>query len=266
MTGPALRLRLENVGYPNAPAALTGVELEVRSGERVAVIGGNGTGKTALLKTSIGLLPAPREGVEVFGHPVGGAAADAVQAGAGLVFQNPDDQLFGATVLEDVLTGPRNQGLDSEEAGRRAFAALRSAGLAQLGERRIETLSFGERKRACIAGALAMQPALLLLDEPTAGLDPVGELAFAALLRGLGESGRVAVVAATHAVDLVPLFADRVVLLGRGRVLADGPPDEVFEETALLAEARVRAPMARVGPPLGIAPIEHSFQPAGRSP
>lgn len=264
MTTLALQLGLERLGYPNAPAALTDVQLEVWPGERVAVIGGNGTGKTALLKTSIGLLPAPRGGVHVFGHPIGGSAAEAVRAGAGLVFQNPDDQLFGATVLTDVLTGPRNQGLSPEEAGLRARAALRCAGIAHLGGRRIETLSFGERKRACLAGVLAMRPALLLLDEPTAGLDPVGELAFVDLLRDLAEPEGVAVVAATHAVDLVPLFADRLVLLGEGRILADGPPDEVFGQTASLAAARVRAPAPRGGPPASVRPLDHSLQPAGR--
>jgi cobalt/nickel transport system ATP-binding protein len=115
--------------------------------------------------------------------------------------------------------------------------------LAALADRAVEALSFGEQRRACLAGILAMSPRLLLLDEPTAGLDPTGELLLVELLRALAGAGAT-LVAATHAVDLVPLFADRVVLLGHGRVLADGPVREIFGDEALLARAALRAPTA----------------------
>ena len=239
---PALQLEAAGVGYPGGPPALADVRLRVHAGERVALIGGNGTGKTALLKTLIGLLVPSGGRVHVHGRDVTGAPLAAVEAGASLVFQNPDDQLFGATVREDALFGPLNQGLDPELAQRCVDRALGELGIAGLAQRSIEALSFGEKKRACLAGVLSMEPSLLLLDEPSAGLDPQGELAFVELLQQLSGPGRATLVCATHAVDLVPLFAERVVLLAEGRIAADGPASEVFRQTALLERARVRAP------------------------
>lgn len=239
---PALRLEAAGVGYPGATPALTDVCLTLHEGERVALIGGNGTGKTALLKTLVGLLRPHAGRVELRGRDVTGSPLGAVEAGAGLVFQNPDDQLFGATVREDALFGPLNQGLSPELAQERVTRALSDLGISGLAERPIEALSFGEKKRACLAGVLAMQPSLLLLDEPSAGLDPRGELAFVELLQRLSGPGKATLVCATHAVDLVPLFAERVVLLAEGRIAADGAPDEIFRRTALLERAHVRAP------------------------
>ncbi|HTP29643.1 MAG TPA: ATP-binding cassette domain-containing protein [Anaeromyxobacteraceae bacterium] len=238
----ALALRAAPVGSCTDRPVLNELCLEVSAGERVAILGGNGAGKTTLLKTAVGLLPVRSGELRIFGHLVR-APRDAVLAGAGLLFQNPSDQLFGATVLEDAAFGPVNQGMKQREAFDRARAALCQAGLSALADRSIEALSFGEQRRACLAGILAMEPRLLLLDEPTAGLDPAGELAAVSLLRSLAAAGAT-IVAATHAVDLVPLLADRVVLLGRGRVLADGPAREVFADEELLASAHVRAPTA----------------------
>jgi energy-coupling factor transporter ATP-binding protein EcfA2 len=241
-SSPALLLEAAGVGYPGAAPALSDVRLTLREGERVALIGGNGTGKTALLKTLVGLLKPLAGRVVLRGHDVTGTPLAAVEAGAGLVFQNPDDQLFGATVREDALFGPLNQGLSPELASERVTSALRELGIAGLAERSIEALSFGEKKRACLAGVLGMQPSLLLLDEPSAGLDPQGELAFVQLLQRLSGPGKATLVCATHAVDLVPLFAERVVLLAGGRIAADGAPGDVFRQTALLERAHVRAP------------------------
>jgi cobalt/nickel transport system ATP-binding protein len=210
----------------------------------VALLGGNGAGKTALLQTLVGLLPAPHGRIRIAGEDVTGNPTRAVAAGAGLVFQNPDDQLFGASVWEDALFGPRNQGHSAEESARRVEHALRELGVLELRDRPIEALSFGEKKRACLAGVLAMQPSLLLLDEPTAGLDPAGELAFLELIARSSGPGRATLLLATHAVDLVPLFADRVILLAGRRIVADGPPREVFRQRELLHAARVRAPWA----------------------
>jgi cobalt/nickel transport system ATP-binding protein len=238
---PALAVDCPSLGYPGK-AALSNVRFTIRAGERVALLGGNGTGKTALLKTIVGLLNMPGSTIQIAGRTVTGSPARAVSAGVGLVFQNPDDQLFGATVREDALFGPQNQGHSPEESASRVARSLADLGIVELAERPIEALSFGERKRACLAGVLAMQPSLLLLDEPTAGLDPRGELAFVALLDRLTGEGRGTLLFATHAVDLVPLFAERVILLGGGRIVADGPPREVFRQTELLRAAHVRAP------------------------
>jgi cobalt/nickel transport system ATP-binding protein len=238
---PALSVACPRVGYSGS-VALSGVDFTIRRGERVALLGGNGTGKTALLRTIVGLLPAPDGDVRIVGQSVTGAPARAVAAGAGLVFQNPDDQLFGASVREDALFGPRNQGHSAAESDARVARSLDELGIAHLAERPIEALSFGEKKRACLAGVLAMQPRLLLLDEPTAGLDPAGELSFVALMERLTGAGRATLLFATHAVDLVPLFAERVILLAGGRIAADGPTREVFGQAELLRAARVRAP------------------------
>jgi cobalt/nickel transport system ATP-binding protein len=242
MVTPALALRAAALGHcPKAPA-LRSLHLEVAPGERVALLGGNGAGKTTVLKAAVGLLPARGGELRLFGRPIR-APRDAVLAGAGLLFQDPSEQLFGATVLDDVASGPANQGCPAGQALDRAREALSKVGLAALAERPIEALSFGEQRRACLAGILAMSPRLLLLDEPTAGLDPAGERAMVELLSSLSSAGAT-LVAATHAVDLVPLFADRVLLLGENRVLADGPTREVFSDDALLARAFVRAPVA----------------------
>lgn len=239
---PALLLEAAGIGYPGAAPALRDVRLSLQEGERVALLGGNGTGKTALLKTLVGLLRPSSGRVALRGCDVTGTPLAAVEAGAGLVFQNPDDQLFGATVREDALFGPLNQGLAPALAQERVTQALSELGITALAERSIEALSFGEKKRACLAGVLGMRPSLLLLDEPSAGLDPHGELAFVELLRKLSGPGKATLLCATHAVDLVPLFAERVVLLAEGRVAADGAPHDVFRQTALLERARVRAP------------------------
>jgi cobalt/nickel transport system ATP-binding protein len=250
----ALLLECAQLGYPGGVPALEDVRLQLNAGERVALLGGNGAGKTALLQTLVGLLPPTRGRVQIAGRDITGNPTRAVEAGAGLVFQNPDDQLFGTTVWEDALYGPQNQGHSPGESARRVEHALRQLGVLELRERAIEALSFGEKKRACLAGVLAMQPSLLLLDEPSAGLDPAGELGFLELIAGASGPGRATLLLATHAVDLVPLFADRILLLADRRIVADGPPREVFRQTALLQRARVRAPWAaelwlRLNPP-----------------
>lgn len=236
----ALSVSADTLGY--ARPVLRGVSLEVPTGECVALLGGNGTGKTTLLKSIVGLVGGNGVDVRIHGVRVAGRPENAVRAGAGLVFQNPDDQLFCATPLEDVLFGPRNQGCTEDEAQRLAANALTAMEALTLADREVETLSFGEKKRVCIAAVLAMQPSLLLLDEPTAGLDPAGEMRLLRLLRQLSSERRVTVIIATHAVDLVGYLATRMVLIGDGRILADGSLVDVFADEACLHRARVRSP------------------------
>jgi cobalt/nickel transport system ATP-binding protein len=249
-----LTIRARTIRYDSGPAVLHDVVLDVREAESIAVLGGNGAGKTALLSWICGALP-DGDGTRLLGARRIGRARDAVHAGVALVVQNPDDQLLRPTVREDVRLGPQNLGLAAEEIASRTDSSLRALGLTTLADRDVESLSFGEQKRACLAGALAMSPKLLLLDEPTAGLDPAAELQFCETLRELTASG-TALIAATHAVDLVPRFADRVVVLGEGRVLADGPCRDVLRDEALLARTHLRRPWpvelwARAAPHLG---------------
>lgn len=237
----ALEIRAQALGHPGAPPALRDVAFSVAPGERVALVGGNGAGKTTLLKAAVGLLPALGGAVHVAGRSIAGPR-QAVEAGAALLFQDPSDQLFGASVLEDVLYGPRQRGLPEPEAQARAREALASTGLTGLAGRTIEALSFGEKKRAALAGLLAMAPSVLLLDEPTAGLDPAGEAALVGLLQAAARRG-AAMVIASHAVDVLPLLVDRVLLLGEGRILADGTARSVLSDARLLARASARPPI-----------------------
>jgi cobalt/nickel transport system ATP-binding protein len=235
-----LAVRAPSIGYAAGAPVLRDVSLHVARGESIAVLGGNGAGKTALLHWICGVLPLAGGSRLVAGRALR-SAHDAVAAGVGLVVQEPDDHLLGATVRADVEIGPKNLQLPAAEVARRVDAALARVGMTALAQRTIETLSFGERKAAALAGTLAMSPALLLLDEPTAGLDPIAEQNLCGVLRELAQTG-TALLIATHAVDLVPHFASRVVLLGEGRVLADGPCREVLSQRELLARARVRRP------------------------
>lgn len=227
-----------DIGWRARPV-LRGLSLRIGAGERVAVVGGNGAGKTTLLRALMGLHPVDGT-LRIGGRPIA-RAEEAVAAGVGLVFQNPDDQLFGASVGEDVRFGPRNQRLAAAEVERRAEAAMVELGVSALAGRPIEELSFGEKKRACLAGVLAMRPRVLLLDEPSAGLDPAGEESLLTSLRAIDAT----LIVATHAVDLVPRLCDRVIVLARGGVVADGAPREIFARADELRAANLRAPWSQ---------------------
>jgi cobalt/nickel transport system ATP-binding protein len=228
------------IGYVATHPVLREVSLRVARGECLAILGGNGAGKTVLLRYIAGLLPAGAGRRTLGGASIAGPR-DAMRLGIGWVAQDPDDQLLGATVQEDAEIGPRNLRVPQAEIDARVRDALRQVELGALAQREIETLSLGERKRASLAGVLAMRPQMWLLDEPTAGIDPRGELELCASLRSLRASGATLIVA-THAVDLVPLFATRVALVAEGRLLADGRCSEVLSDAGLLARARVRRP------------------------
>jgi len=238
----ALDLAAEAIGYSRAQPVLRAVRLQVEPAQAVALLGGNGSGKTALLRYIAGLLPRTAGHCVVHGQAITSTRA-AVRAGVGLLVQDPEDQLLGTTLEEDTRIGPQNLGLPPAECDARVQRALATVGLSTLAQREVETLSVGEQKRAALAGVLAMQPRLLLLDEPTAGLDPQAELALCETLNALRAEGRTLLVA-THAVDLVPYFATRVVLLGDGQLIADGPCRELLLSAELLARARVRRPWA----------------------
>ena len=236
----SIELFAPEIGYGRGTAVLSQLALRVEVGEVVAVLGGNGAGKTALLRWIAGLLPRRGGRCLIAGVEVR-SARQAVLQSVGLVVQDPNDQLLGGTVREDVELGPRNLGLPPAERAERVERALSTVGIAALAEREIESLSLGERKRTSLAGVLAMAPRVLLLDEPTAGLDPEGERALCDTLRALAVTGITQIVA-THAIDLVPHFATRALVLADGRVLADGPCRDVLQRTDVLSSARLRRP------------------------
>ncbi len=228
--------------YQEGTRALDKVDFHVERGEFVTLLASNGSGKTTLIKILVGLLQ-PQEGkVKINGSDIRKIARTELYQAVGLVLQNPNDQLFAATVEEDVAYGPRNLGLAEDEVQLRVTESLESVMAADLRSRAIHHLSFGEQKRVCMAGVLAMRPSILILDEPTAGLDPAGEALMMRLLNRLNREHGITIILATHSVDLLPLFADRIYVLRRGKVLKQGPADEIFHDHEMIDHASLRLP------------------------
>lgn len=228
--------------YPTGPAVINDVDFQVQIGQFVAMLASNGSGKTTLIKVLVGVLKPQRGMVRVRDKELRRFSQIDLCQEVGVVLQNPADQLFASTVEEDVSYGPRNLGLDEAEIGRRVTEALDLVGASHLQKRPIHHLSFGQQKRVCVAGVLAMKPDTLILDEPTAGLDPVGEARMMKLLKRLNRSQGISVVLATHSVDLLPLFADRIFILQDGKVAAQGPTHEIFRDHRVLDQAGLRMP------------------------
>lgn len=231
--------------YPGGIAALSGLDLVIDAGETLAILGPNGGGKTTLFLHLNGSLRPDRGMIEVEDQPARYDRRTLLRwrATVGLVLQDPDDQLFAGTVFQDVSFGPLNLGLGEAEVRARVTRVLADLRLTALADRPIHMLSLGQKRRVAIAGALAMAPRLLILDEPTAGLDPRGAAHMLAALRRLAAAGTT-LVYATHDVDLACAWSSRVALLSDGRVLATGPADEVLADEALLRRAHLRRPLA----------------------
>ena len=228
--------------YDDGTAALAGIDFRVEEGEFVAVLGSNGSGKTTLIQLLVGLLKAKSGRIAIGGREIGSLTAEELYQRVGLVFQNPNDQLFAATVEEDCAFGPRNLNLPEAEVQRRVTESLTAVTALSLRGRAIHHLSFGEQKRVSLAGVLAMRPAVLILDEPTAGLDPAGEAQMMQLLKKLNREERMTVILATHSVDMLPLFANRIYVLDHGRVLQQGPSEEIFCHQEMIVRAKLRLP------------------------
>lgn len=244
MSEPAAGLQARGISfaYDGSPPALRGVNFSAARGEFVALLGANGSGKTTLMKVLLRLLQPQQGAVLLDGRDIRELRPAELYQNVAMVSQNPDDQLFAPTVEEDVAFGPRNLGLDAAEVRRRVTEALEAVDAGHLRRRPIHHLSFGEQKRACLAGALAMKPAMLLLDEPTAGLDPQCERHMVELLAQLNGKLGMTIVMATHSVDLLGLTARRVCVLNGGQVLADGPLEQVFADREVIARASLRLP------------------------
>ncbi len=218
------------------------MQLEIRRGEFTGILGSNGSGKTTLLKVMDGLIKGYKGEVLLDGENVLKLHPRDIYRKVGLVFQNPDDQLFATTVFEDAAFGPRNMGCGEAEVKTRVEAALASVDMAEFAGKGIHNLSYGQKKRVCIAGLLAMGHEILLLDEPTAGLDPMGEYRMMELLTRLNRDQGVTIVMATHSVDLVPIFLHQLHILSRGRLIRGGAPEEVFTAPEELANVKLRLP------------------------
>jgi cobalt/nickel transport system ATP-binding protein len=259
MKPPLLEAVFLRHAYPGAAAAaalvpgqraeaLAGASLKVRARARLALVGGNGSGKSTLLMHLNGTLRPDGGEVRFGGVPLDHSRAGlaALRQRVALVFQDPDDQLFAGTLAQDVSFGPLNLGLDAAQTGARVEAALRAVGLAELAGLPLHMLSQGQRKRASIAGALALRPEVLLLDEPTAGLDAEGVDTLLDHLEALHAEG-MTLVFSTHDLALARHFATMAAVMADGRVIASGPVAAILDDDALLARARLRSRRAGSG-------------------
>ena len=230
--------------YPGSVHALDHLNLYVERGRRLAILGANGSGKTTLLLHLNGTLRPQSGQVLLDGQPTGydTPSLTAWRRRVGLVLQNADDQLFAASVAEDVSFGPLNLDLDEAETRRRVDYALAALHIQDLADRATHMLSFGQKKRVAIAGLLAMQPEILLLDEPTAGLDHQGTEDLLTVLDELGKANTT-LVFTTHDVELAYRFADEVALFNAGRTLAQGPTADILSNDELLRAAALGAPL-----------------------
>ena len=237
MTAAVIELQGVTFTYPGEIRALDNFTASFVRGRRTAVLGRNGSGKTTLFSLLNGL-QRPQSGQILFdGRKIGYDRQSLLKLrqAVGMVFQDPDSQLFSACIYEDISFGPMNLGLPENEVRTRVERALTQMKLSGLENRPTHSLSFGQKKRACIAGVLAMQPQVLVLDEPFAGLDPVMASEFSAILDALHRGGTTLIIA-THDLDLAYSWADQVIVLQEGRLLADGAATEALVRPDVHAE------------------------------
>lgn len=228
--------------YPDDTAALEDINFTAGKGEFIGILGANGSGKTTLLKLLNGLLKSTQGEVLIGGEDIKTINKNTLFTKICTMFQNPDHQLFSATVKEDIAFGPANMGLPKQEIERRAEYALDAVGMSGFADKAIHCLSYGQKKRICLAGVLAITPGIILLDEPTASLDPAGVDCIMQLLKDLNREKGITMIMATHNVDLVPLFIDRAIILNKGKTIAEGSPDMVFADSEMIRDAELRLP------------------------
>jgi cobalt/nickel transport system ATP-binding protein len=238
MSSPTLDVQGLVYAYPDGHAALRGVDLHVHRGERVALLGPNGAGKTTLVLHLNGILTGDAGTVSVGGLPVVKDNLREVRRRVGIVFQDPDDQLFLGSVRQDVAFGPANLGVKGAELDRRVIDALEQVGMAEFADRPPHHLSFGQRRRVAVATVLAMEPEILVLDEPSSNLDPASRRELADILRSLD----VTVLMVTHDLPYALELCPRSVVLAEGAVVADGPTYDVLTDDVLMREHRLELP------------------------
>ncbi len=228
--------------YHDGTYALCGASLDIKKGELLAILGPNGSGKTTLLKHLNGLLKPLGGEILLERKPLAQYSSKEVFQKVGIVFQDPNDQLFAPSVKEDVAFGPMNLGLSKDEIAHRVDEALSLVGMTLHANKAVDALSFGQKKRVCIAGVLAMKPEILVLDEPTCGLDPAGVTSIMTLLKELNERHGITIIMATNTVDLVPVYMDRLAIMYRGNILRVGTAAEVFSNTDEVMHACLELP------------------------
>jgi cobalt/nickel transport system ATP-binding protein len=245
MTTPAIELIDVYFSYPDGHDALLGVTLTVQPGERVAILGPNGAGKSTLCLHLNGILRARSGRVTVGGTVVDDRNLAEIRRRVGVVFQDPDDMLFMPTVAQDVAFGPGNLGLSRDQIAQRVGEALRMVGMTGVEDRPPHHLSFGQRKRVAAAAVLAMEPDVLVLDEPSSNLDPRSRREFAEILSSLPQT----LVMVTHDLPYAWQLCDRAVIIDHGRVAADGAIGTILRDDALLATHSLELPEGFSLPP-----------------
>ncbi|WP_096201836.1 ATP-binding cassette domain-containing protein [Bacillus sp. FJAT-45350] len=226
--------------YPDTTKAVDRLSLQIPIGSKVALLGPNGAGKSTLLHHLNGL-KFPQEGsISIMGIPLNKKTVRTIRQKVGLVFQDPDDQVFSGTVWEDVQFGPRNLGLTEEEIEEVCEVALGSVGMREFKGKAPYHLSYGQKKRVAIAGILAMRPDIVILDEPMAYLDPEGQDEVAGLLQGLNFLGKT-ILLSTHDVDFAASWADIIILMREGKILSVGGPELLVDEDSI-RKARLHLP------------------------
>ncbi|MCK0177363.1 energy-coupling factor ABC transporter ATP-binding protein [Mycolicibacterium sp. F2034L] len=247
MTPPAVRVEQLRHVYPDGRVALDGVDLTVHPGERVAVLGPNGAGKTTLMLHLNGVLTASSGTVAIGGTPVARKTVGDIRRRVGLVFQDPDDQLFMPTVAQDVAFGPANFGLRGDELATRVRTALHTVDLLDDADRSPTHLSAGQRRRAALASVLACEPDILVLDEPSANLDPLARRELAETLLRLSAT----LLIVTHDLPYAAQLCERAVVMDAGTIVADGPVAAVLSDAQLLAAHRLELPWGFTVPDRG---------------
>ncbi len=238
--------RLENLShqYSDGTIALDNISLSFSKGERIALLGPNGSGKTTLLLHLIGILKPTSGKVYFEDKPLEYTpkALLELRRRVGFVFQDPNDQLFAPTVKQDVAFGPLNLGQPAEQVRKAVEEALKLVGMSDYAEKPPHFLSYGQKKRVALAGVLAMQPDAIILDEPTSNLDPRGTSEILHLLLRLNKELGLTLILATHDVDMVPLFANKLYILNKGKLVSEGAPAELFSDAELIRSINLRSP------------------------
>lgn len=238
MSTPTIAVEALSYSYPDGTAALADIDLHIHPGERVALLGPNGAGKTTLVLHMNGI-HMPQDGsVTVSGLRLAADSVMEIRRRVGVVFQDPDDQLFMPTVWEDVAFGPQNLGLAGDAVHRRVAAALAAVGMDAAAQRPPNHLSYGQKRRVAIAGVLAMRPEILVLDEPTSNLDPASRRELTSILARLDMTQLIVTHDLPYALELCP----RAIVIDEGRIVADAPTGELLADEELMAAHRLELP------------------------
>ena len=241
-----IQLSTENLSftYPDGTQALKNINIEIEKGEKVAIIGPNGAGKSTLFSHFNGLTEPTSGCVKIEDKPISFEKDELlkVRQKVGIVFQDPNDQLFAPTVKEDIAFGPMNLGLSYDEVEKRVEDALKMVGMENYEDKTPHHLSGGQQKRIAIAGIIAMKPELMILDEPTAGLDPDGVEKVLNIMNQLNEEGMTLIIS-SHDIDMISKYADKIFVLYNGEIIESGNKNKIFSDMELLRKAHLRTPI-----------------------